>query len=766
MGDRVIRLEVQAFRGVPESLTVDLPGGRSLVVLGDNGTGKSTIADALEFFFTGQIEFLRHEGRKHAVRHLGASKDQTTEVKVETYGGTGGTVTYPARDGYQAGDSYSTETFLLRGRTLVEFVELPKAEKWKALIHILGLDDVDDLRLKLQRVKNELQREADGAESVQGTRAISLEERVGTVSEESVLESIRGLCKEAGVVPPESFSQALDPDWAKEVTGTDAGTERAVRMKSLAGQLQAIASKTYDLEAVRNWNASVTSADAAELSRLTFYRATDALLGSAEFARCPLCDQQVDQPALQKKIKDLVVSLNEAFADLNEKRQSLTSVLDAARALTSKIRSTANESSSLGVRFIPAPASPAVLAVDSELLAEVDFEELHLYLQEAAGWLKSAAEALDKEAPPPADTARATLISIGSLAADARSWRDGKVAWERAEAAASLAREVFDSYQLHQRQYVELILNRISGRVSDIYSKLHPGEDLTEVRIEPWTDKGVELALQFHGVPQKPPHGVLSESHLNSLAIALFLAMAETFNERTGFIVLDDVVNSFDLDHRGRLAKLLVEEFDPWQLIVLTHDEQFYEHIRKRAPQWGKLEFTSWSYEGGPRTTSYETGGMIEKAKRCLPDDRIGAAQKGRRGLEELLQEICEALLAPLPFRRGVKNDQREPGELLTGLRRKLKELSRPLLAHIESLLKELEADLAAALNVEAHAARGQASSAEISAALDRTAALDKIWTCTNCESRIWHTGTPESSRCKCGQSHFPPAIEQLTPVR
>jgi hypothetical protein len=33
--------------------------------------------------------------------------------------------------------------------------------------------------------------------------------------------------------------------------------------------------------------------------------------------------------------------------------------------------------------------------------------------------------------------------------------------------------------------------------------------------------------------------------------------MAETFNERLGFLVLDDVVNSFDVDHRGELAALL-----------------------------------------------------------------------------------------------------------------------------------------------------------------------------------------------------------------
>ena len=59
---------------------MELPDGRSCVVLGDNGTGKSSIADAIEWYFEGQIEFLRKEGRGDAIRHSGAAKDLDTRV--------------------------------------------------------------------------------------------------------------------------------------------------------------------------------------------------------------------------------------------------------------------------------------------------------------------------------------------------------------------------------------------------------------------------------------------------------------------------------------------------------------------------------------------------------------------------------------------------------------------------------------------------------------------------------------------------------------
>lgn len=82
----------------------------------------------------------------------------------------------------------------------------------------------------------------------------------------------------------------------------------------------------------------------------------------------------------------------------------------------------------------------------------------------------------------------------------------------------------------------------------------------------------------------------------------------------------------------GHLAELLATEFQEWQLIVLTHDHIFFEHIRRRAPDWQIQEFTSWSYDEGPRTVGYQTGALLEKAReRLQADDLQGAATKGRR---------------------------------------------------------------------------------------------------------------------------------------
>ena len=74
MTERVQRLVMRAFRGIPGEMTVDFGKGDSMVIYGDNGTGKSTIADALEWYFTGGIELLSHEGRQHAVSYVGGER--------------------------------------------------------------------------------------------------------------------------------------------------------------------------------------------------------------------------------------------------------------------------------------------------------------------------------------------------------------------------------------------------------------------------------------------------------------------------------------------------------------------------------------------------------------------------------------------------------------------------------------------------------------------------------------------------------------------
>ena len=761
MSEKIQRLVMQAFRGVPNEMTVDFGKGDSIVVYGDNGTGKSTIADALEWYFTGGIELLSHEGRQHAVRHMGGDDTGTTAVEVVTNGSRGGRVVFPDERQEEAFHALRRETFLLRGRTLADFINKTKTEKWKALVDILGLDAIDGLREDLQRARNELRKTSKAADDEARVYRRALSGGADTVTPEAVLANLQQFCEMLGVDPPESLDQVADASWLSAAMGGGTGTAAASAREDVLNEIGALTTPGIDKKAVEGWNSLVSSDRARLLPRASLVREAKRLVEtrSIEKGRCPLCNQKVDEKVLARRIETALVEMMEASRDLEQYRDAVVQQredLEAAAALRLSIHKRAR-AAQLALTAPPVlPDFGLQKSVDG--LEPVDHQAITSFVAELRAWDKAASKAAQQVAIPEPTTRDQQLVMFGELCQQVSGWRHAEEKAGRALRALELADTVFEAYQKKQKDHVAELLAAISRRVAAIYTALHPGEELDAVSVEPWTAKGVELAIDFHGSRQRPPHGVLSESHLNSLAIALFLAMAETFNQELGFLLLDDVINSFDVEHRGRLAELLAEGFKDWQLIVLTHDQQFFEHLSRRAPSWRKLEFTSWSYDTGPRTTQYETSGILAAAQQRLETGDVhGAAAKARRGLEELLQEVCEALWAPLPFRRGQANDKREIGELFKGLRRMLKDRSKTLLESLEPLLRNLEADVGATLNVAVHGGRAQIAAGEVDAALKRIAALDQAWSCPSCRTRVWHRGTPEAARCKCGQTVFPP---------
>ena len=762
MSERIQRLVMHAFRGVPDEMTVDFGKGESIAVYGDNGTGKSTVADALEWYFTGEIEFLSHEGRQHAVRHVGGDGDGATWVEVVTNGTLGGKVDFPDARDPQSFHDIRQETFLLRGRTLAGFINKTKTEKWKALVEILGLDAIERLREDLQRARNDLRKESKSAEEQLQAFRNALASGDAPVTRESVLGNLQQICEMLKVDPPESLDQAVDPFWLATAAGASAPSSESADRESLLAEIKALEAPTADVKGLERWNALVTSNRARLLPRATLVREAKRLVDERSLdGRCPLCGQAVSEKELAKKIERALVDVLEASQELERVRDPIAEWADDLDASHDRRSALQNRGRA---RKLDLPALPDVplegLQNSLDALIPIDVKAITGYLAELRKWDQAAGKLAQKLASSSVNTRDTQLLMLAALCEQIKTWRLGEKKAARALQAFNLADRVFDAYQSKQKEDLAELLKRISRRVAQLYAALHPGENLSEaVSIEPWTAKGVELAVEFYGSRQRPPHGVLSESHLNSLAIALFLAMAEEFNQQLGFLVLDDVINSFDVEHRGRLAELLADEFSGWQIIVLTHDQQFYEHLSRRAPSWRRLELTSWSYESGPRTNKYEPSGILAAARERLDSGDVhGAAAKARRALEELLQEVCEALWAPLPFRRGQANDKREIGELFKGLRRSLKDQAKPFLESVEPLFKNLEADVGATLNVEVHGSRRRSGAGEVEAALKRIETFDQTWSCPECRTRVWHRGSPEAGRCKCGQTSYPPA--------
>ena len=758
MSERITRLAVSAFRGVPGHFEVPLKRGESLIVLGENGTGKSTIADAIEYFMTGNVDFLRKEGRGHAVRHVGADPKLQTEVVLETDGDLSGRRAFPAPRFSARPRRDETETFLLRGRTLAEFIEKSKGEKWSTLCQILGLEEVDSLRLDLQTATNNLDHAAKTVAAEARSATQELEAQSIPATSIGILEAIKGSCLAAGVSVPATLEEVLTPAWLQGLGSPPVLTED-LRRTVLAADASLLPRYEPDLDQLQNWNEFAASLVAADEARVRLLNAGQTLLDQqSQVDHCPMCGHSVNDHELRQFVVNTLTTLRDAADDLARAEATGKSIVAGVNTCYGAYSDLVRRAGRLKVTLPPLPASPAAaLSEQVRSRSPIDPERLRGFVGEIDQWHGAVAPVLDAMVPAARDTAQNPMYRLAVVVGLAGKWAEATRHQQELRKAAALAHQIFTRYQDEQRDYFAGILKQISERVGQIYGFLHPAEGLGAIVVEPMSEKGVELVVDFHGTRQQPPQGVLSESHLNSLAIALFLSMAETFNEKVGFLVLDDVVNSFDIPHRGRLAELLTSEYKGWQLIVLTHDEQFYRRLTRLGPDWSRLEFTSWSYEEGPRSAMYQTADMVAAARAALDShDRVAAAAKGRRAVEEFLQEACEGIQAPLVFRRGTDNDRREIGELVKGFRHTLRD-HKPSYEVLTSLMSAIEADVAAALNVEAHASQGRASEAEVTSALDRLNELIEYFTCPNCETRVWHRGNVGAFSCLCRGRIYPP---------
>lgn len=750
--ERITSVRMSAFRGIPETFEVDFDEGKSLVLLGPNATGKSTIADAVEWHFSGGIELLQHEGRQADIRHRGAANETPTSVRIDTIGDLGGETWADPDLGDAPSAKASGETFLLRGSTLQRFVNLTKAKKWDELSHLLGLEEVDALRKDLLTASNALARlQQTSAEQL--ASAVEFLTPICTVDDDAGLWSeIQAASELTGIEIPSSLDAALDSDW----TGARPAAQDLAVSERLASQLSTAPPLDVD---VAEWNAAVGVLATDTAKEIALLIAAQTLIESSERLEiCPLCRQAVDGDDLRESVGDRLRNLREEALAQQVAKGTLAEVARQVAAVGDSRRDINESAKDAGIDLPEFPESDLqtlLSLLDSGQIAST--ENVQSVRQKIVQWDTDAQGALGV-AGASESTSASPVVTLVRLVERGRSWRQARTASARDEAAAVHASEIHEVCSRMATELFDDTLSAISQPLDEIYSRLHPGESLSEAAVETVGNRGLELSVTFHGEICCPPHGVLSESHLNSLGIAVFLAMAETFNERVRFLVLDDVVSSFDIEHREDLAILLVERYEDWQLILLTHDHRFFERIRREAPSWIALQLTSWDFSTGPRFMGYLSTDLVARARaRFEGGDAPDAARGARRALEEFLQEWCEGVGAPVPFRRGFKNDRREAQELINGIRRTADKLDGVTKAAVKAILAGLETDLQVTLNSEAHASQDWASDGEVEGAIARIEDAVAQLTCSSCSTRVWRQWTGTSGTCRCGELHIPP---------
>lgn len=99
------------------------------------------------------------------------------------------------------------------------------------------------------------------------------------------------------------------------------------------------------------------------------------------------------------------------------------------------------------------------------------------------------------------------------------------------------------------------------------------------------TASGRKIEIEFHGGERYDALQILSEGHIRCLGLAILLS--KIVRENLPFLIFDDVVNSIDDEHRSGVIALLLEdeEIKNRQLIITTHGEEFVKRLENSIPK-------------------------------------------------------------------------------------------------------------------------------------------------------------------------------------
>jgi len=805
---KVERIKLSGFRGIlkPKELLFRRKEQKEpspLVLYGLNSSGKTSFVDGLEWFLSPQneIQWLRREdARERAYPHLEAKAgDSYVEISFRDSSGTKELnlrktfnhkkITQPTLSSdhnfQQIYDSFVIKPYL-RYFEVIDFVyNHTGVEKYQKLARWMGFGEELQFQEKislgilprLRQFETTLQEKTKTVEFqfskltssavaneetvLSAGNAILLKHGISKVSTQDQLWSATQGLKNKSISTPETLRFNKLGDFDVSITSmAHTSSKFAVHFQNTRDKLREFNKQHELLE---------------KLDSIDLYDRAFAAINKTSQAKinCPVCGAEWDRDHLMDHIKGELRSLEKA----RDQRDELLRALRELRPLVQTERDTFKERVGKyeeaqklvpSITFLKTSEYLAKMETMGKILTETgipsglentvddtDSANLNTELDSA---LKEIREEKVKCVPSPEALqiaeSLATLLQIKEL------WQGILAAKEESE----FTREQIEKFTTLSSAISKLIqqgiqsrFNEISERIGRYFGILRNDKDIKDVVLVLNLEKGkaagrsAEIQLSYYEITVKPAYKVLSESLLNSLGLAIYFACVKQFNTQCKFIVLDDIMNSLDIDNRDTLLDLIDQEFKDYQIILFTHDLFWFRKIQRRFPEWITKKIKYWDYMAGPEidielTTEEEIIDLLKDSTKI--DD---AGFKLGKHVEGLLNEFCENIHAEIRY-RYTRNDPPAMEELFEGFHKRLKSKLGPNHSILGKVLnaKKYEPVLR---NFTAHPQKTSPASispTEVKRAMEEWFKLEKELFCPNCNCYIEYIQSRKSIECRC----------------
>lgn len=680
---KIKQVSITGVRGIP-SLILDIQS-KNIVIFGENGTGKSSFVDALEFFFTGSVSHLDGVQDLSFKQHCPNIASSCENMKVAMLLNPGSqTITRTSKGLIGIPDNLLTEfnsletaTFILRRSQILKFISDKPAGRYEALDQLIGFKKLNAISASFQKVRNLFDKEMKNKDGEKNRHLQELSQmlngsiklvddiipllnikfekvgfiKISTINELDYFLTVNKIDEQELKVPPEVATinqlNSSIPDRIVAPETITKFTELTERLKSL------------------NWNDVSKSVYMSNLLKVGM-----EILNNNDNNTCPLCGHDIDHDALLLNLEERRNRVNLAkseFDSINLLAKTVSKELYGAVIRLDTLIAEGKKHQEL-IKWVRALESSKKTIIEyKENIDSIDKKPIILSLNgflsvdkllcSTLNEIKNSLDLVVKKIVPSKNQQDRyeTLILVGKVSEKISIVRKIDMDITDLTRCCEISNKIYDAFINCKHEVVQNLYDTIQEDISKFYSKLHPGEQPNNINLEVDPEKRASADLRIEYYDRiNDPRAYLSEGHLDSLGLCILLAFMKKYNKNSPIVVLDDVVTTIDAGHRERVCDLVYTEFKDAQIFITTHDgiwkEQLVNYNRVYNANSICYEIVDYNSTMGPIIKRARSS-WDKISNRLSEGDKYGAGNEGRRYLEEVLENICILFKAKLVYK-------------------------------------------------------------------------------------------------------------------
>lgn len=703
---KIKSLKINFVRGIKE-LELDL-NGKSLLLYGENGTGKSSIVDALEFFFSGEITHIskiKSLSIKKHLPHIHASYENV-QVSIDFIPSS---VYITRKISKQMEipnhlkkyfDELCYGRFILRRYQILEFIYSQPAERFEAISQIIGIDHINNIESILQKICDQIKIQIEAKENTMRYILDSFSTLFGIhiKNRYEIIEILNTILIEQGFPQLSSIDEVDNYLDVLLKNGTELSQNKTSKIFSSLQQILlqmehitmekdsdkiTILKEKNDRSIVERKNINLDLIEFLKLGKQQVENlTTNTEYPSAQSLQqkqiiCPLCQSYVDKEKVTNQvteklekmssisekieiIKKLVAYLSNSFDNISSLLETLSEDL---KNKTEGLEDFTYESQSLCTLV----KNIAELKTDiNDLVAKSGkFNEEKFYT--ISNQLKNIKKQIEKKIDAILEKneipQKQKLINTFSIMKQVKTKYieiiqvDDELS--QLKQSYNISKIIYQTYSKVKKQKIQQIYDDIQQDIEKFYSFIHRGEKCNDIRLLIDVEKKGSTEIKISSFVKDSyvdPRAFQSEGHLDSLGLCIFLAFVKKFNTSIELIILDDVVTTIDSQHRMRICELIYENFKDKQIIITTHDNIWFEQLESYQNKYNirnkflNLKIDSWTVDEGPKLSIYSA--RDERIKNKIQNnEKNSVGNEIRQYFESVLKDICQNLYAEVPFR-------------------------------------------------------------------------------------------------------------------